>query len=448
MKIDKTLRKVKTYIEEKSLIQSGDHIVMGVSGGADSVCLFLMLCELKNEYNLTLECVCVNHGIRKEAGEEANYVKDLCDRYSVNYHLFEENVPAFASERGISEEEAGRIIRYEAFSKVQSLSGANKIAVAHNMNDNSETVLFNLFRGSSLSGLSGISPKRDNVIRPILCLERSEIETYLLLRNVKFYTDSTNNTDEYTRNKIRHHILPYAEKEIVENVNDHLFTTSESIREVDDFLCMSAKEAYLDCKESDNRINIQKLSAYHIAVQKKLIYTMLANLAPGRKDMTAGYVKDVLCLMKKEGTKSLDLSYGIKVKCEYGSLIFERGEGDSFSYTGTLKVLSADESQEVISSGIYRKSEFIKYLDYDKIKIQTEFRTRKPGDYIYVNSSEGVIKKSIKSIMINDKIPKDQRDKMQLLAAGDEILVIPGGRVNEKVKIDDSTCQILEVRYE
>ena len=212
------------------MLKAGERVILGVSGGADSVCLLYLLKEWSLSCPCTLYVVHVDHGIRKEAGEDAAYVEELCRRLEIDYTLVKEDVPGIAKAYGLSEEEAGRKVRYDAFYKRAKEVGALKLAVAHNVNDQAETVLFHLFRGSALTGMCGIWPVREGVIRPLLCLERKEIESYLALRGIPFCTDRTNFEDTYARNRIRSHILPYAEEQISAGSASHIARTAQRVR--------------------------------------------------------------------------------------------------------------------------------------------------------------------------------------------------------------------------
>ena len=163
------LKKVISYIEKNKILQDGDSVLLGVSGGADSVCMLNVLYSLREKYHLKLYVVHVNHGIRgSEAKRDADFVEQMAENLQIPFRVVTANIPEMAKEQKLSEEEAGRIFRYNTFEQVANEVGANKIAVAHNLNDNSETVLFNLFRGSRLKGLTGISPMRGQIIRPLL----------------------------------------------------------------------------------------------------------------------------------------------------------------------------------------------------------------------------------------------------------------------------------------
>ncbi|MDE6951816.1 MAG: tRNA lysidine(34) synthetase TilS, partial [Lachnospiraceae bacterium] len=203
-------KKVRAFIKEQKLIEKGDRILLGLSGGADSVCLFYLLLGFREEFDFELRAVHVHHGIRPEAEEDAAYVVGLCEKEGIRCLVFREDVPVWAKERGLGEEEAGRMLRYMDFETClkswQEENGEEffrfKAATAHHENDQAETVLFQLFRGCGLAGLRGILPKRDRIIRPLLCLSRKEIEQFLSDRGATWREDETNQAEEYSRNKI------------------------------------------------------------------------------------------------------------------------------------------------------------------------------------------------------------------------------------------------------
>lgn len=202
--IKNMIKKVLNFIKENNMLQNGDSVVLGVSGGADSICMLYVLKEISKFINLKLVVVHVHHHIRgKEADGDMEYVRKICDKEHIPYEIFHIDAKKEAIARGMSEEEAGRVCRYECFAKVQEKYNANKISVAHNLNDNSETILFNLFRGTGIKGISGIPMQRDNIVRPLLCVSRKEIEKYLEENHISYRTDKTNFETEYSRNKLR-----------------------------------------------------------------------------------------------------------------------------------------------------------------------------------------------------------------------------------------------------
>lgn len=195
--------KVKAYIEKYHMLDEKDKVIVGVSGGADSICLLFMLIELKKEMGLSVEAVHVHHGLRKETADaDAAYVKKVCKELGIELRLFYEDVKSFALHNKMSEEEAGRYVRRRIFKEVLKEAGGTKIALAHHQNDNAETLLWNLCRGCSLKGMGGIAPVDGVFIRPLLCLKREEIESYLVNRGISYCTDETNLEDGHTRNRI------------------------------------------------------------------------------------------------------------------------------------------------------------------------------------------------------------------------------------------------------
>lgn len=208
-------QKVNAYIQKYHMLEKGEKIVIGVSGGADSVCLLFLLLSLRSEWDLKLQAVHVHHGLRgADADADEQYVRKLCQVQDVPLYVFHEDVKAYAKERGMTEEEAGRVLRRERFVQIKNETGASKIVLAHHKNDNVETVLWNLSRGSGIRGAGGIRPKNGDWIRPLLCVTREEIEDYLGERKIAYCEDATNKEDDYTRNRLRNHVIPYLQEEI------------------------------------------------------------------------------------------------------------------------------------------------------------------------------------------------------------------------------------------
>ena len=237
---NKILDTVRTTIAEHNMFNNGDTVVVGVSGGADSVMLLHCLNVIKNDYNLNIVVAHINHKIRIGTAErDAKFVEDLCEKMGIEYHLKEIDIPTFAEENSMSEEEAGRLARYSFFSELAGKSG--KIATAHNANDNVETVLMRFMRGTGVKGLSGIPYKRGNIVRPILNVSRTDIEGYIEENGLEHITDETNFENIYTRNKIRLDLIPFMQEKFNPNL---INTVSESI--------MSYRE---DAEYFDNIVN-------------------------------------------------------------------------------------------------------------------------------------------------------------------------------------------------
>lgn len=478
------------YCGAHQLFSPGDGVVLGVSGGADSVCLLFVLHRLRQELEIELYVVHVNHGIRPDAAQDASYVEELCQRLEVPFVLVKEDVQALARRLGCSTEEAGRQVRYEAFAREMERRQAQKIAVAHNAGDRAETMLLNLFRGSGLMGLRSIRPVRGRIVRPLLGLERREIEAYLEQRQINYCRDSTNNTDDYTRNRIRRHILPYAEQGICNGATAHLCRSADIFMEIEDYmeeqirqageLCITREGTGQKGASSQVIIGSADFGNLHPAIQKGLLLSVLKELSPTHKDMGAGQVEQVLALCIQPGNREIHLPQGIRATRSYDRVIMERQEGGrdtaaafaipvpvppnpGESYIcripGGILRLTRLVRENLDGDGLFsekteKKSEFLlenrctKWIDCDKIEELLEWRSRRTGDYLEIRTPSGCGRKTIKNLFIDEKVPCRERDRIPLLAQGSHILWVAGGRICESCKINADTRQILQVEYE
>jgi len=465
------------YCEKHHMLEEGDGVVMGVSGGADSVCLLFALLELQPKWNLRLHVVHVNHGIRPDAAEDAAYVKQLCEERGIPFYLYEVSVEEVAKERGCSTEEAGRQVRYETFAQVMGEANCQKIAVAHNRNDRAETMLFHLFRGTGLTGLAGIRPRREQIIRPILCLSRTEIEEFLKERGIAYRHDSTNDEDDYTRNKIRHHILPYAEQEIVQGSVGNMIRTADILAETEQYIEEQVQMARRDCvttiPEEIPRflLNQTAFCSLHKFMKKRLILELLKELSPEHKDIAAIHVEDVCLLFAGEGNREIHLPYGIRARRQYGELYLERPTECYTSYEFEdiiIRQSEITEDEKMFPLGCGRriymkcldldknpinlqdipKNQYTKWFDYDKIIGCLVLRNRKGGDYLSMRCGEALQHKKVKNYMIAEKIPKICRGQIPILAEGEHVLWLVGYRISEYYKVDENTKRILQVRFE
>lgn len=470
------LRKALDYIKVNNMIEKGDRIVIGVSGGADSVCLLYVLGEYCSEQDATLIVVHINHGIRgEEAARDENFVKDLCFEKGLEFIAFSYDVKKIAKEQGLSEEEAGRMVRYNAFLEICKKNKCNKIAIAHNKNDNAETVLFHLIRGSGLKGLTGIEPKRIiktdfgevTMIRPLLCIERGEIEDYLSQKGIMYQTDSTNNTDDYSRNKIRNKILKYAVREINNGTIGNITETANQLREVQEYINDHIGTRYLDLVEKKG--NVYHISATALmkesrVIQKGIILRIMDNLAGKLKDIEAKHVDAVLSLLDKQVGRYRNLPYSMIAERDYEEIKLYNGSNleNMESGNGPMDPVNVNisggtivvQKRKIFETSLINyknnetipKSSCMKWFDYDKIENAVEIRTRKEGDYIQINSSGG--SKKLKDYFIDRKIPKKLRDSQILIADGNHIMWIPdlGDRMSERYKVSHNTTRVLVMK--
>lgn len=469
------INKVWDYVQKYEMLQKEDYVVTGVSGGADSVCLLLMLKKLQKKVSFFIHVVHINHKIRIDAAADAKYVEDLCKELDIPFTLVEKNVEELAKAEHISTEEAGRKVRYEAFERVLAEHASDrrgKIAIAHNQSDCAETFLWNVFRGSGVKGLVGISPVRGQIIRPIMCLTRDEIETFLSQENRDFCIDCTNLENNYTRNKIRNQILPFVEKEVCRQAVFHIAETCSKMQEVNGLIQDLTTQAFQQCVKKDEMGSHLQLTAWnriHPTIRSYVVLELLASVAGSRKNLETKHVEQVMDLFDKQCGREIDLPYGMKAIREYeGICITAKAKQNEKKYVAltredyaeleegkTVCIRLSEDNQIFLRLFMVKErleeknipvKPYTKWIDYDTIKDNIVIRNRLSGDYMTINAQ--CQHKTLKSILIDDKIPKKQRDLLLLLADGNHVLWVIGGRMSSICKVQTDTQRILEVIYE
>lgn len=451
------LKKVISYIEKNKILQDGDSVLLGVSGGADSVCMLHVLYSLREKYHLKLYVVHVNHGIRgSEAKRDADFVEQMAENLQIPFRVVTANIPEMAKEQKLSEEEAGRIFRYNTFEQVANEVGANKIAVAHNLNDNSETVLFNLFRGSRLKGLTGISPMRGQIIRPLLCCSRNEIEQYLQENNLSYCTDSTNKETDYSRNRIRLKLMPYIKENINQKAEYNIVNAAENLSQVYEYIYGEAQKAY-KIHVKDN-VLLNSAEDLNVVILQEVVRMWILENTGRLKDIKANHVNIVIGLLSNQVSKKSELPYGLKLIKTYEGVkvLLENNEGKDSNRQTIIedgKIFNTEKITVTVENESFDKSNipdllYTKWLDYDKIKGLT-LRKRLPGDYIEISGSESgrSVKKKLKKYFIDNKIPQEERNNIWLLADGNHVVWIVGYRISEMCKVTDSTKRIIKITY-
>lgn len=445
------LNKVEEFMDRYHMAASGDHIIAGVSGGADSVCLLTVLMELSRRKKFTLEAVHINHMLRgDEADRDASYVADLCAAWGIRLLTVSCNVEEYAGLHHMSLEEAGRKLRYEIFQKQAAASGGAKIAVAHHGNDQAETVLYQMLRGSSLRGAGGIRPVRGNIIRPLLCLTRHDIEQYLCKNNIRFCIDSTNLLDDYARNKIRNKIIPYLTEEInaeaVLNIN-HL---AWDLQEGYDYINSQAKKL-LDCammEEHRISFSVKELLKEPSILRREALRMAMEMLSGTAKDITRKHIEAVEELLLGQVSRKAELPYHMIAFRDYEKLVLCNAEYRNlrdFSYPFEDCTPQDFEWEICDFDGNWKKStnDYTKILNYDKINNTIEIRKRLPGDYITIDRKGK--RKLLKAFFIDEKIPKEYRDRIWLVAEGSHVLWIVGYRISEILKTTETTERVLKI---
>lgn len=460
-------KNIKNTIEKHNLINAGEHIVIGLSGGPDSVCLFSVLNDLKEELNFTLHAVHVNHGFRPGAADEdQKYAEQLCRENEIECTSFKYDCNEIAKQEGLSSEEAGRKARYESFLTVadeliaQGISADKiKIAVAQNADDQAETVLFRLMRGTGTDGLAGMAYSRMErniaVIRPLLDTWRKEIEGYCVEHSLNPRVDHTNLQSVYTRNKIRLELIPYLQENFNPNIMESLGRLSKVASEDKEYLWKCAEEAFATLRvngaATDFVFNQQGLAGLVPAIRHRVVMKALQELGL-TQDVTFTHLEALDAVLGAEGeSKMVEFPDGYRVSVRYGEVAFYRESGTygkiaSFSYN----VCQNDDFDKNRHAPGTQAARF----DADKIaelhgEAQPVLRTRQPGDYISINGG----RKKIQNLFVDMKVPREHRDTVKVVAVGSEILWIPlqqdkgigRARYSHRFKLDSDTKNVLTI---
>ena len=439
------LQKFMNTIKEYNMLEKGDKVLVGLSGGADSVCLLLNLLEISTEFELKVSAIHLNHQLRgQESDNDESFCIDLCKMLGVFLTTERLDVISYSSETGKSVEEAARDLRYKAFEKCAC---GSKIATAHSLSDNAETVLYNLTRGTGLKGLCGIPPVRGEIIRPLINTTREEIEEYLSDKGQAFVTDRTNLTTDYTRNKIRLKIIPKL-KEINPNFigtiqkNVQLFTLENN------YIAISTKEVYNSCRISKSSLNAALLLNEHTAIRRRCITMLLKENNIGQSFDRITAIDNIL---ESGGKINLTKDVYFVVKMGILSIIEILSETPIIKqemHIGTNTFLSKKVEINMISIREFvdeknvNKKFAIDYLDYDKIQGKVVLRNRQNGDKIQLlnRNFESSVKK-----LFNAKIPLGERFQQVFLADKEGAIFIESFGISDRVKIDTTTTKILRI---
>lgn len=449
-------RTILDYIRRNRLFAPGDRVIVALSGGADSVCLLVVLNELKEELGLELKAVHVHHGLRgKEADRDRDYSRDLSARLGVSFSCVQVDAALYAGEHGMSVEEAGRHLRYQIFEKERLDFSGTKIAVAHHRDDQAETILYNLFRGTGLKGLGGMRPLRDRIVRPLLCVGREEILAYLEEKSISYCEDSTNAQTDYVRNRIRRRILPEIREEVNRRAGENILHAGEMAAQADAYLEKQAEKILKargvgEMEASGLRpacgIDAAVLLAEDNIIRNYVIRRMIRSVNESMKDITMTHVESAAALLFGSDRRQVDLPCGLIAVRTNGELWIKRKEQeepvdkerDFLLPELDFKTFPYKKGQEIPKNG------YTKWFDYDKIKCALSVRYRKTGDYMTL---AGGGRKTIKSFMIDEKIPKDEREKIPLVAEGSHVLWVIGYRISEYYKITDDTHTVIQIQF-
>lgn len=437
-------------IQRYNMLPRGSRVVAGFSGGADSVALLSFLWELRQKLDLTVVACHVNHQLRgEEAQRDEAFCRNFCRERGIELAIFRENVREGAKEAGQSVEEYARELRYRHFGELLS-SESDRIATAHNANDLAETVLFHLARGTGLKGLVGIPPVRGQIIRPLLYCSRAEIENYCMENKLDYITDSSNLTDEYTRNRIRHHLLPMME-EINPAFVKSAIRLSKQAQLEEDYLEKQLFAELASLALGENQWSREEFLRLHPAMQKRMAAFWLEKAGA---ECSGKKIDDVLALIARQGTLELHKGYFLQVEEKkirlkqalkqqpFFSVTMKTGENALFEGKKLLILPINREKYKFFANN--QEEDLKNALDYDKIDGIAEIRQRKPGDSIQL---AGFTKaRSFKKLLNQRKIPIEERSRLAVLCDEKGPVWLEGFGVRADALPDEKSSNIILIR--
>ncbi|AWW26817.1 tRNA lysidine(34) synthetase TilS [Acetobacterium carbinolicum] len=463
-------KKVIQYIEEQGILEAGDHVLIGVSGGADSLALLYFLDKFANWFHIFIGVAHLHHGLRgPDADEDEAFVKKFCQDRKIPFFSRQRNIGVISQDEQISVEEAGRKERYAFFMAIAATHGYNRIAMGHHINDQAETMLMRLIRGTGVKGVSGIKASRDNLyIRPFLCLQKKEILNYCEINKLAFRTDATNLQRDYTRNKIRLDIMPMI-LEINPRAEVHFNEFCKIANEYEAFFekyVDQIEDHILTKKENQVLLNRERWLNEEPVVQKEILRRSIFKFKGSLKEIEYNHITAFYSLLKSDKTIwEIHFPHEIQIIRRYDRvLVTEKQKSEGFFISPKriipnktylfskehliveTKFVSQDEFRKkrcIFSKEIKNHSE--KYFDYDKIKDILVLRSRRSGDYFYPSGMTG--KKTIKKYYIDKKIDRDRRNEIPLLVIDHEVVWILGHAINQRFLADDDTKNIIRVTY-
>ena len=472
------LKRISETISGYSMLRASEPVLAAVSGGADSVCLMLALKEL----GYPVSAVHVEHGIRgQESLDDCAFVEKLCRREGIRLTVQHIDVPAISAAGGRSLEETARDARYGILLETAEKEGIPVIATAHNLGDQAETVLWNLTRGSSLGGLCGILPVREvhraqgessacRLVRPLLECGRDEIETWLRSRGQTWRTDHTNQDPSITRNAIRLQILPGLER-LNAAAQRHIAQTAGDLAQIERYLNEVTDQAYREAvlltSGEELRIDLALLGALPEPICSRVLHRAVGEAQGGLRDITREHVDALKKLSGMDNGKRITLPGGALAVREEGVIVLE-----TFRHEGKIDIgkKSAEDAERTeiridrdgeyaFSSGLtvrvrfgiweggdVPKKKFTKILAYDTMTPYITLRTRREGDWLVSDASGS--RKKLGRYLIDEKVPRDRRDSVPLIAQGSHILWVIGRRISEDAKVSaGSPCVEITAEY-
>ena len=450
---------VVNNIEEYNLIRKDENIVVAVSGGADSMALLYALIEYKKNLDFNIIIAHVNHGVRGEAADaDQEFVRRKSKELDIPFYTIDVDMDAYAKKHKVTSEEAGRFLRYKFFRQIIKEKESGKIAVAHNKNDQAETLLLRIMRGTGIDGLRGMDFISGDIIRPLLNISRDEIEKYIEENKIDTVLDKTNLMPIYNRNKVRLELLPYIEANFNPNIVDGLWRLSRSSKLDVSYLEEITEKKYkflMKCESKHSIILDRALFCKEsLSLKSRLIRKCIDKIQGNLQGIGENHITSLVELFDSNETgKQLNLPNGIIGRISYDDLIIEKEslkKTQDFDYNLFEGDNDFPELGISISLSIYpnklpmSRDKNIKQFDFDKLKGNLRIRNRKNGDRFVPFGMSGY--KKIKDYFIDNKIPRDMRDKIPLLVDDENIIWIVGYAMSDLYKVSADTKNTLLIK--
>jgi tRNA(Ile)-lysidine synthase len=456
----------KDFIEKNNLLDNCKSLLLAVSGGPDSLAMLNLFCEFSKVFNIKIAVAHLDHMFREKSAFEADFVESFAQKKGVKFFCKSENLPELIKKQNISVEAASRKVRFNFFREIMNKYNYDLLALAHHRDDQAETVLLNLFRGSGLQGLSGIQPKLRleelRVIHPMLCFNKKEILNYCQKHKLKPCFDSSNDENIYSRNIIRNKIFPIVENKINKKAREVIARSSNIIAAENEFIEQLTIEKYKDIiKEETNSkiiIDFNKFKNIDQVLQRRIYRVIYNKLNNNLDDLYLDHILEIEKLIGDDQTgRGIDIASGIRVEISYSNLIFFKKEilkEDSDIKNIEIKIdknIQLDKNRS-LNSVIINNKEFSfvndpqrAAFDFDKLNLPLKIRKRKPGDKFIPLGMKG--HKKVKDILIDKKVPKYLRENVPVIVdAEDDIVWLAPYRISDKYKITEKTNKVLILR--
>jgi tRNA(Ile)-lysidine synthase len=454
--------KVKKTIQKHAMLQPKDRVIVGVSGGPDSVALLYVLYQLRRSYDMKLQVAHLNHGLRgKEASRDVRFVENLANELGLPCVVEACDVPSYKKHYSLSSQEAAREVRYQFLEEVQKRTGASKIALGHNANDQAETLMMWLLRGAGLKGLGGMPPVRNGVIiRPLIETTRKEIAAFLDKKDIPFVVDSSNRKNDYLRNRIRHEIIPLLEGHYNPQIVKKLVNTANILALENEYLEDNIKKI-LDViivarKNTSLTIGINELLALPLALQLRCLRAVVEQVKGDLKRITSIHLFDSLRIAaSREPHKVLKLPDGIRIERSYLRLKITANQSETlpFNYRYSVipdRVRLQEIEKEMVFNLLGKRKVVLEtinaniaYLDADKVLMPLVIRNAKPGDSFQPFGMRG--EKKIKNFFSDEKVELNQRKRVPLVFCGGLLAWVGGMRIHHALRVTNSTKRILKI---